>query len=163
MPNIPLSDDNICIYIREKLEPAIRGLFSRETGTLPVDILSEKGKGLRSYVFAETHKNDLPVMLRCCEEELNNLMTIGRAPSSYYFERAAILARKEKNFELEVKICEALIKAYAIYEEAYKNQGKSTPANTAYTSEEMNKRLMVARKSLEPHQKGFVNQPPTAP
>ena len=63
MPNIPLSDDNICVYIRERLEPAIRGLFSRETGTLPVDILSEKGKGLRSYVFAETHKNDLPVIL----------------------------------------------------------------------------------------------------
>ena len=149
MSAIPFFDDNICVYISERLKPAIKGLFSGETGALPVDILSEKGKGLRSYVFAETHKNDLPVMLRCCEEELNILMTAGRAPSSYYFERAAILARKENNFKLEVKIYEVLIRAYEVYEEAYKNLGRPTPANTAYMSEEMSKRLAVARKNFE--------------
>ena len=149
MPATPFFDENVCAYISERLKPAVTGLFSDQTGALPVDIISAKGKGLKSYVFAETHKNDLPVMLRCCQEELNNLMTIGRAPSSYYFERAALLARKEKNFELEVKIFELLITAYEIYEEAYKKQGQPTPANTSYTSEEMKKRLATARELLE--------------
>ena len=148
MSALPFFDDDICAYISEKLQPVVEGLFSDKTGALPADIISAKGKGLKSYVFAETHKKDLPVMLRCCEEELNNFMKIGRAPSSYFFERAAILARKEKDLELEIKICEVLIRAYEIYEEAYKTQGKSTPANMTCASEEMKKRLAAARKHL---------------
>jgi hypothetical protein len=141
-------------FISERLKPAIEDLFPGETDTPPADVLEATGKGLRAYMFAETHKNDLAVMLRCCREELNNLMAVGRVPSSFYFERAAILAGKEGNFGLEVKICEALIRAYEAYEAAYKNQGKSTPANTTYPSGEMYKRLTAARKRLERRVRG---------
>ena len=120
-------------YIREKMNTdapehdvqAIKDFLSGLTNTISGGVFSAKVDGISTYHYAETHKHDLPMMLRCCEEQLTNMATSGGGAAPYYFKRAAILAKKEKNYELEITICESLINAYAIYAEAYKNRERN--------------------------------------
>lgn len=49
-------------------------------------------------------------MLLCCESELEKKMNeIGQVAAPFYFEIVAILARKNKNYKLEVDIIERYI------------------------------------------------------
>ncbi len=48
-------------------------------------------------------------MYKCCESEIEKYSITGLAPAPYYFERVAILARKAKNYDLEIRICEQYI------------------------------------------------------
>ena len=48
-------------------------------------------------------------MLRCCEAELKTMRVTGLVAAPYYIERVAILARKQKKYDLEVSICENYI------------------------------------------------------
>lgn len=66
--------------------------------------------GKPTFAFAITHKQDLAMMLRCCDGEESNYLDqpSGRrlCAAPYYFERAAILSRKANDYAGEVAICE---------------------------------------------------------
>ena len=149
MSGLPLFDNDVRVHIGEHMKPVLAGLFSGKAD-VPVEVVSAKKEGIGAFLFAETHKNNLPIMLRCCEEELKIMIATGRAPSPFYFERAVILARRERDYALEIQVCEVLIKAYEVYNEAYAKLGRIPPASTAYVSGEMKKRLAAARKNLGP-------------
>lgn len=66
--------------------------------------------GTPTYELAETGKHDLAAMLACCAAEADSYW---RQPEGerlcaapYYFERAAILLRKAKDYSGEIDICE---------------------------------------------------------
>ncbi len=48
------------------------------------------------YELALEYKNDIEIMLLCCESELEKMNEIGQVAAPFYFERVAILARKIK-------------------------------------------------------------------
>lgn len=72
--------------------------------------------GKQTWELAEEKKHDIEVMKRCCDAELNTMDKAGMVPAPYYFERVAILSRKEKNYEQEIFYCEQYIeKVEAFY------------------------------------------------
>ncbi len=101
--------------------------------------------------YAETHKNDLRMMLRCCLAELKSMAFSGSPAAPFYFERVAILARKQKNYTLEVRVCELLIWAYELYMKAHRHNRVNPPlvitGSPRYQA--IVKRLPAAKKNLE--------------
>lgn len=77
-------------------------------------------EGKQTWELAEDKKHDLNYMKQCCDAELNTMNKAGMVPAPYYFEKVAILSRKEKNYELEVVYCEKYIEAV---EGFYKTNG----------------------------------------
>ncbi|CAH0529363.1 hypothetical protein [Vibrio hippocampi] len=53
--------------------------------------------GKQAWELAEEKKHDIDAMKRCCDAELKTMNKADLVPASYYFERVAILSRKEKN------------------------------------------------------------------
>ncbi|MCL2790983.1 MAG: hypothetical protein FWD79_10120 [Desulfobulbus sp.] len=158
------TDRKIREYIAEKMAVAlasakdkkkaaedIQGFLSGEIAALSGEAFTATVDDSPTYEFPESHKHDLPMMLRCCEAELRNMASTGAAAAPFYFARAAILAKKEKNYELEVKICQLLITAYRIYSAAHRENGVKSPINVrAGTSyENIVKRLPVAKAKLK--------------
>jgi len=81
--------------------------------------------GAEPYAYADTHKNDIEMMILCAKAELlaaekNNWY---QAPNPFYFQRVAILARKQKSYEHEVKICEALLDCMAKWTARMREKG----------------------------------------
>ena len=66
-------------------------------------------QGKQTWELAETEKNDPSTMVKCCEAEIAAFDATGLAPAPYYFERVAILARKQKDYLLEIEYCEKYI------------------------------------------------------
>ena len=58
--------------------------------------------GKQTWELAESKKDDLEAMKKCCYTELATYEKIGLVPAPYYFERVAILARKVKDFREEI-------------------------------------------------------------
>ncbi len=56
-------------------------------------------------------KNNIDVMLKCCQVEINRYVGIGLPPAPVCFERVAILAQKNGNINLAIRICEIYIDA----------------------------------------------------
>jgi len=113
--------------------------------------------GKPTYAYAESHKHDLETMLRCChaEEEVYWSSDDEKlSPSPFYFERAAILLRKEKDYEGELEICQrwvAMMDDLAAWI-------KKTSANVANVdagprSQAIRQRLVKAKELLEKHKK----------
>lgn len=98
-------------------------------------------EGKATYEIAHEKKHDLKVMLKCCESELNKFKISGLAPAPYYFERVAILARKVKDYDLEVQICERYIE---VMDAIYGDKRVGIKAGPTFTSIE--KRLLQARQ-----------------
>ncbi len=68
----------------------------------------------------ETHKaldkkTDIKVVVDCCREEIQKSIDTGIMPAPKYFERAAVLSRKEKNYQNEIAICDMYIKLVKKY------------------------------------------------
>jgi hypothetical protein len=59
--------------------------------------------------LADDKKHDIEAMKRCCDAELETMDKAGLVPAPYYFERVAILSRKEKNYKQEIFYCEQYI------------------------------------------------------
>ena len=78
-------------------------------------------EGKQTWEYSEEKKHDLECMKKCCDAELKTMEESGVAPAPYYFERVAILSRKNKNFQQEVDYCELYISAL---EKFYKNKRK---------------------------------------
>jgi hypothetical protein len=60
---------------------------------------------------AEEKKHDIEYMKKCCDLELRKMEEKNQVPVPFYFERVAILSKKEKNYEQEVKYCEDYVNA----------------------------------------------------
>lgn len=88
-------------------------------------------EGKATYEISHEKRHALETMLKCCESELNKFKLTNQAPVPYYFERVAILARKAKNYSLEVSICERYI---AVIDEIYGNQRIGIKAGLRFAS-----------------------------
>ncbi|UDM63452.1 hypothetical protein KIJ96_21055 (plasmid) [Pseudoalteromonas piscicida] len=64
----------------------------------------------QTWELAEDKKHDIETMKRCCDAELKTMDKAGLVPAPYYFERVAILSRKEKHYKQEIFYCEQYIK-----------------------------------------------------
>lgn len=53
--------------------------------------------------LAEEKKDDIEYMKRCCDAELKTMAVACIVSVPYYFERVAILSRKQKNYRQEVE------------------------------------------------------------
>jgi len=79
-------------------------------------ILAEKTKGANlvngkeTWEYADTHKHDLETMKACCEAELRTMALANVIPAPFYFERVAIIAKKQKDLRTEKQYCEKYIK-----------------------------------------------------
>ncbi len=77
-------------------------------------------EGKQTWEYAEDKKHDLHYMKKCCDAELKTMDKAGLVPAPYYFERVAILSRKEKNYKQEVIYCGKYIETV---ERFYKKNG----------------------------------------
>lgn len=60
---------------------------------------------------AEEKKHDIEYMKKCCQLEFQKMKEKNEVPAPFCFERVAILSKKDKNYEQEVRYCEDYIKA----------------------------------------------------
>lgn len=65
--------------------------------------------GKQTWELAEEKKHDIEAMKCCCDAELNTMDKFGMVSAPYYFERVAILSKKERNYEQEIFYCEQYI------------------------------------------------------
>ena len=76
--------------------------------------------GKQTWELADGKKHDIEYMKKCCDAELKTMETVGLVASPYYFERVAVLSRKEKNFRQEIQYCETYIR---LVEDYYAKRG----------------------------------------
>jgi len=76
--------------------------------------------GKQTWELAKEAKQALMTMKKCCNAELATYRKTGLSPAPYYFERVAILSRREKNYAQEIEYCEKYIK---VLEEYYRKRG----------------------------------------
>ena len=110
--------------------------------------------GIPTYEHADSNKDNLDIMLRCCEAELKNFSKSNMSPAPFYFWRVAVLAKKQKNYALEVEICE---KYLAIVERLKKRKSfdPQSPGVVASPSvRDLEKRLPKAKENLTKQQAG---------
>lgn len=107
--------------------------------------------GKHTHEHAKDKKHDLATMKKCCHAELKQMKKAGTVPAPFYFERVAILSKKEGNYEQEVKYCEVYLKAVEQFYEHYGTQGRAdVRKGPRYKS--IKERLPKARKRLEGQQ-----------
>lgn len=75
-------------------------------------------EGKQTWELVEEKKDDIEYMKRCCDAELKTMAVAGIVSAPYYFERVAILSRKQKNYRQEVKYCELYINSVESYYKA---------------------------------------------
>lgn len=100
------------------------------------------------YELAHEYKHNIEIMLLCCESELEKMNKIGQVAAPFYFERVAILARKNKNYELEVEIIERYItELEGFYQLTNLTIGSGVMAGSRFSS--ILSRLEKAKKLVE--------------
>jgi hypothetical protein len=62
--------------------------------------------GKQTWELAQEKKDDLEVMKLCCDAELITMEKAGLVPAPHYFERVAIISRKNKDYKQEIYYCE---------------------------------------------------------
>ena len=110
-----------------------------------------KVDGVENWKLASSNKDNLRLMLDSCKSEIRNMVETGQAPAPYYFERVAILAKKEKMFDLEVLACETYIGLCKIYKNAFKACNKNPPLNIIASPRylKIKERLPKAKENLK--------------
>ena len=81
--------------------------------------------GKQTWEHADTHKDDIEYMKRCCDAELKTMASAGLVSAPFYFERVAILSRKQKNYRQEVEYCERYIQAVETFYQAPGREGQA--------------------------------------
>lgn len=72
--------------------------------------------GKPTHFYANSKYNgDIDIMKKCCDAEIEQMNCTGMVPAPYYFERVAILYRKEKNYEKEIEFCKMYIELIENY------------------------------------------------
>lgn len=82
--------------------------------------------GKPTWHFAKEKKDDLNYMTRCADAELATMKATGLPAAPYYFERVAILLRKNKQYGEELQYCERYIH---LVEQFYAGQDTSKMAD----------------------------------
>jgi hypothetical protein len=82
--------------------------------------------GKQTWEYADSHKDDLDYMKKCCDAELDVMDEADIPPSPYYFERVAILSRKIGDYAQEVAYCEKYI---SVVKKIYKRIGTKNVAD----------------------------------
>lgn len=108
----------------EKRRDEENKIFSRDEDAFLID-------GEDYVEKAEEKKHDIEYMKKCCALELKKMKEKNEVPAIFYFERVAILSKKEKNYEQEVKYCEDYIKALDEFYENNKDSSESDVRKTA--------------------------------
>lgn len=109
-----------------------------------------KTGGVENWKLASIGKDNLSLMLSACKSEIINMVETANAPAPYYFERVAILAKKEKRYTLEVLACETYIALCKIYKKAFKACGKKPFLNISGSARylKIKERLPKAKENL---------------
>lgn len=104
--------------------------------------------GKPTWELVEENKDDLEVMKRCCDAELKTMENSGLIPAPYYFERVAILSRKNNDYRQEIFYCEHYIE---MVEAFYMQNGTSGIADVREgpTFKKIVKRLQDAKELYE--------------
>lgn len=76
----------------------------------------------QTWQLADEKKDNIEAMQKCCEAEIRTMAVTDLIAAPYYFERVAILARKQKNHALEVRICEEYISSIDTYYKKMKGE-----------------------------------------
>lgn len=106
--------------------------------------------GKQTWELADEYKHDLPKMLECCQAELRTMEQAGQIPAPFYFERAAILLRKAKEYESEVKLIELYLSATDAWNQV---NGNSRPAGGGARHEKILQRYEKAKQLLSKNKK----------
>ena len=99
----------------------IFSLMQRKPGQTLGEAIAESTNGVnlvdgkQTWELAEDKKHELSTMLKCCDAELATYRKTGMVPAPFYFERVAILYRKQKNYSQEVNHCEKYIEVVGEY------------------------------------------------
>lgn len=131
----------------------------KRSGTIPLDLAiytietmefkQADVEGVPTYELAEQGKDDLDLMLTCCESEIKAFKDNNEelAPAPFYFERATILLKKEKKWEELIKVAEQYFSAI----EEYKKKAKPYSAKVWLSphQETIMKRLDLAYSRLK--------------
>ncbi|MEQ8288727.1 MAG: hypothetical protein RIB78_03275 [Gammaproteobacteria bacterium] len=73
----------------------------------------------KTWELVEENKDDIDVMKQCCMAELRTMEDTGLVPTPYYFERVAILSKKDKNYAQEVYYCGQYVEKIEAYYSKY--------------------------------------------
>ena len=100
----------------------------KTSGELIVEVTegANLAEGKQTWEYAEEKKHDIEYMKKCCDAELKTMEKADLVPAPYYFERVAILSRKEANYQQEVDYCENYVNAV---ERFYKKHGTKGEAD----------------------------------
>lgn len=79
--------------------------------------------GKQTWEYAIEGKDNIELMKKCCNAEIKASQKTKMVPAPYYFRRVAILSRKAKNYEEEIKYC-------TIYLDALANVKRINPETT---------------------------------
>lgn len=79
--------------------------------------------GKQTWELAEEKKHDVEHMKKCCDAELKTMEAASLVAAPYYFERVAVLSRKEKNYRQEVYYCESYIRLVENYYAKHGTEG----------------------------------------
>ncbi len=112
--------------------------------------------GKHTYEHAKEKKHDIITMKKCCQAELRTMNKVGTVPAPFYFERVAILSRKNKNYQQEVDYCETYLK---VVDEYYRQNGTKDRADVRKGPryKAIKKRLPKAKKLLEKQESQEIN------
>ena len=99
--------------------------------------------GQQTWELADEFKHDLPKMLECCYAELRTMEQAGLIPAPFYFERAAILLRKAKQHESEVKLLDLYVSAISAWNQA---NGNAKPMGAGKRHEKILQRYEKAKQ-----------------
>lgn len=110
--------------------------------------------GIPIFEYAETHKHDYEMMYRCCLAELEEAQRSKTVPAPFYFWRCAILAKKAKRYDIEVKVCQSYLEFVDRYSAEMVAKGKKLgygclDMNGSPRVVDMRKRLPKALSNLE--------------
>jgi len=108
-------------------------------------------EGKQTWEYAEEKKHDIEYMKKCCDSELNTMKKASFVAAPYYFERVAILSRKEKNYQQEIDYCENYIKAVEEFYEQHGAEGMAD-ARKGPRYQAIAKRLPKAKELLSKSQ-----------
>ncbi|MDD4274280.1 MAG: hypothetical protein PHG14_11200 [Desulfobacter postgatei] len=111
-------------------------------------------EGKQTWEYAEEKKHDLEYMKKCCDAELKTMEKADLVPAPYYFERVAILSRKEKNYQQEVDYCVGYINGVKSFYKKHGNKyGADVRKGPRYQA--IVKRLPKAKQLLAKSKKQF--------
>jgi hypothetical protein len=79
--------------------------------------------GKQTWEYADAHKDDIEFMKRCCDAELKTMASADLVPAPFYFERVAIISRKQKSYSQEIEDCERYIQAIEKFYQAPGHEG----------------------------------------